>query len=78
MVLCGVKSECVQILRLITKCFRNINNGVYRCGFARSQEAYDTAVKELFEHLDKVSQELHELHFFFIVSPETVNQSFLL
>lgn len=34
--------------------YPNINNGVYRCGFARSQEAYDEAVQQLFEHLDKV------------------------
>uniref|UniRef100_H2ZBA2 GST C-terminal domain-containing protein n=1 Tax=Ciona savignyi TaxID=51511 RepID=H2ZBA2_CIOSA len=34
--------------------YPNINNGVYRCGFARSQEAYDQAVQGLFTHLDKV------------------------
>lgn len=31
-----------------------INNGVYRCGFARSQEAYDEAFGNLFKALDKV------------------------
>jgi len=33
--------------------YHNINNGVYRCGLSQSQEAYDEAVKGLFEHLDK-------------------------
>ena len=28
--------------------------GVYRCGFAKSQEAYNTAFNELFTALDKV------------------------
>lgn len=34
--------------------YPQINNGVYRCGFAQSQEAYDTAVKDVFDGLDKV------------------------
>jgi putative glutathione S-transferase len=33
--------------------YPNINNGVYRCGFAQSQEAYNKAITPLFEHLDK-------------------------
>ena len=33
--------------------YPNINNGVYRSGFAQSQQAYDTAVHALFQHLDK-------------------------
>ncbi|KAJ4775604.1 Glutathione S-transferase [Rhynchospora pubera] len=35
-----------------------VNNGVYRCGFAQSQEAYDTAVNELFTTLDKLESHL--------------------
>ena len=31
-----------------------INNGVYRAGFTSSQEAYDKAVREVFEALDRV------------------------
>ncbi|XP_022334690.2 glutathionyl-hydroquinone reductase YqjG-like [Crassostrea virginica] len=34
--------------------YPNINNGVYRAGFATTQEAYDEAVTGLFEALDKV------------------------
>ncbi len=32
--------------------FRDVNNGVYRCGFAGSQEAYDKAYDRLFSRLD--------------------------
>jgi len=34
--------------------YHGINNGVYKCGFAVSQGAYDEAVTELFHALDKV------------------------
>jgi len=35
-----------------------VNDGVYRCGFARSQAAYDEAVGELFDTLAAVEAEL--------------------
>lgn len=34
--------------------YASINNGVYRCGFARSQRAYDDASHALFAALDRV------------------------
>ena len=41
-----------QIDGVLDAIYAPINNGVYRCGFARSQEAYDAAVRELFGALD--------------------------
>ena len=37
-----------------------VNDGVYRCGFARGQQAYDRAETALFEALDLVEQALAE------------------
>ncbi|XP_015579266.2 glutathionyl-hydroquinone reductase PcpF [Ricinus communis] len=38
--------------------YPNVNNGVYRCGFAQSQAAYDRAVNDLFSTLDRVENHL--------------------
>jgi putative glutathione S-transferase len=42
-----------EIEKTIDAIYQPINNGVYRSGFAMSQEAYDEAVTELFVNLDK-------------------------
>lgn len=41
-----------DIDRMITANYAPVNNGVYRAGFATSQEAYDEAVNDVFERLD--------------------------
>ncbi len=38
--------------------FNNVNNGVYKSGFARTQEAYAQAVTALFETLDALDERL--------------------
>ncbi len=38
--------------------YHNINNGVYRSGFATTQEAYEEAVKEVFDALDSLENRL--------------------
>jgi putative glutathione S-transferase len=38
--------------------FRDVNNGVYRCGFASTQEAYEQAYRRLFDRLDWLSERL--------------------
>ncbi len=43
--------------------YPNINNGVYRSGFATTQEAYDKAVRELFSALDKIDARLETKDF---------------
>lgn len=47
-----------EIDELNQSVYDNINNGVYRAGFATSQQSYDSAFHRLFDTLDMVEQRL--------------------
>ena len=49
-----------QIDELNAWIYPSINNGVYRSGFAQSQQAHDQAADELFDALDRVENILHK------------------
>lgn len=40
------------------KIYKDVNNGVYRCGFATTQEAYEEALETLFSTLDWLEERL--------------------
>jgi len=47
-----------EIDRINDLVYANVNNGVYRCGFARTQEAYEAAYDGLFATLDELEARL--------------------
>jgi putative glutathione S-transferase len=47
-----------EIDRINDFVYANVNNGVYRCGFARSQASYDEAFDRLFAALDELELRL--------------------
>jgi putative glutathione S-transferase len=47
-----------EIDRWNDQIYHAVNNGVYRCGFAQTQAAYDTASSELFTMLDELDRVL--------------------
>lgn len=51
----SLRSEIDEINEFV---YHNINNGVYRAGFATTQEAYTEAFDDLFAALDKIEQRL--------------------
>ncbi|MGB3827560.1 MAG: glutathione S-transferase C-terminal domain-containing protein [Ornithinimicrobium sp.] len=49
------RDEIEEVASLV---YEDVNNGVYRCGFAGTQDAYDTAYTRLFERLDWLTERL--------------------
>ena len=47
-----------EIDGLNERIYADVNNGVYRCGFARSQAAYESAFDRLFQTLDELDERL--------------------
>ncbi|HHW83070.1 MAG TPA: glutathione S-transferase family protein [Actinomycetales bacterium] len=52
-----LREEMEEVMERI---FTELNNGVYRCGFAGSQEAYDSAYERLWTALDWLEERLGE------------------
>lgn len=53
----ALRGEIDEVNRRV---YTEVNNGVYRCGFAGSQDAYDAAYDRLFTALDWLSERLSE------------------
>ena len=56
----ALRAEMDTLIKLI---FTEVNNGVYRCGFAGSQEAYESAFDRLFTALDTLEARLADRRF---------------
>lgn len=52
-----------QIDKINTQVYSSLNNGVYKCGFATTQSAYDKALIPLFETLDWLEDILAETRY---------------
>lgn len=51
----ALRSEIDEVNQFV---YRKINNGVYRCGFATRQQAYESAFDSLFAALDEIDARL--------------------
>ncbi len=54
-----------EIDDLNTFIFENVNDGVYRAGFATSQQVYERAVRRLFDALDELNARLADRRYLF-------------
>ncbi|RZW02830.1 MAG: glutathione-dependent reductase [Rhodobacteraceae bacterium] len=48
--------------------YPNVNNGVYRAGFARTQDAYEAGARDVFAALDKIEDQLSRTEY--LTGPE--------
>jgi putative glutathione S-transferase len=53
-----IPADRAEMDQLIEEIYRDVNNGVYRCGFATGQEAYEAAYDALFARLDVIEERL--------------------
>jgi len=61
----SLREEIDQINAFV---YKNINNGVYQCGFATTQAAYEKAFEQLFSALDEVELRLSQQRY--LVGPQ--------
>lgn len=54
-----------EIDQLNDKIYNDVNNGVYKCGFAQSQNAYEEAYEILFTRMDELEERLADKRFLF-------------
>ena len=52
-----------EIDEVALRVFKDVNNGVYRCGFAGSQKSYERAYQRLFEAMDWLEERLSTQRF---------------
>jgi glutathionyl-hydroquinone reductase len=58
----GLRTEIDELNTFI---YENVNDGVYRAGFATSQSAYERAVRRLFDALDQLEARLADQRYLF-------------
>jgi putative glutathione S-transferase len=51
----ALRDEMDEVMELV---YRDVNNGVYECGFAGNQDSYEQAYRRLFARLDWLSERL--------------------
>jgi glutathionyl-hydroquinone reductase len=59
-----------EIAEVAESFYNNVNNGVYRSGFATTQDAYSEAVTEVFQMLDKLEERLAKQDTRFLMGDE--------